>query len=165
MQVERKSFLFYFEKYKDKIYTYFYYRVNYDRDLAEDLTSEVFLKAFKNFGVYDEAKPFQAWIFAISRNHLINHYRVSGREFSLEEDVKAPPNDLLQKIGQKEEAEKIIEVIKDFDEYHRDVLLLRFVDDLSNKEIAEVLKKDEGAIRVQISRALNKLRDIINKKI
>lgn len=163
MQDKRKSFLFYFEKYKDKIYNYFFYRVNYNRDLAEDLTSEVFLKAFKSFGKFDESRPFQSWIFAISRNHLINHYRVSGREFALEEDIKAPADNLLQKIGQKEEAEKILAVISGLDEYHRDVLLLRFVDELSNKEIAEVLEKEEGAIRVQISRALNKLRDIIKK--
>lgn len=154
---DRTDFLAYYNRYKDKIYTYLWYRVGFNQALAEDLTSEVFIKALKNFESYDQDRPFQAWIYKIAQNHLINHYKTGYRETELLESVETPRRE-HETIENKLELERVMEHIQELDQYHREVLLLRFVDCLDNREIAAVLGKEEGAVRTQISRALEELR-------
>jgi len=152
------NFLKYYNRYKDKIFNYFWYRVNFNRHQAEDLTADVFLRAFNNFDNFDQARPFQPWIFTLARNCLINYYRTANREVSLDA-CQILNNDELPKISAKLESERIVEKIKRLEPYHREVLLLKYIDGLSNAEIAQVLNKEEGAVRTQLSRALNQLRD------
>ena len=159
MKKRHSKFTFYYRQYKDKIYTYLYYRVNFNRDLAEDLCSEVFIKAFDNFIGFDEGRSFAAWIYTIARHHLINHYRLAGREVSLE-TVAEPAYQPVDRLHLGLECERLIEAIGELKPYYRDVLLLRYVDGLENSEIAEILDKDEGAVRTQISRAHEALREV-----
>ncbi len=158
---KEKLFISNYNQYKNKIYTYFLYRVNFNEALAEDLTSEAFLKAYKSWESFDCERSFQSWIYAISHNHLLNHYRTVGREVSTEET-----NDIATEFKNNLEAsielERIITEIYKMDNYCREVLLLRFVDGLENKEIADLLAKDESAVRTQMSRALASLRDKLN---
>lgn len=161
MPKNTKSFIGYYDQFKNKIYNYLLYRTGFDRELAEDLTSEVFIKAFKNFDSFDEAKQFQSWIFTIARNHLINHYKASKKTVPIadvEQTLSIQPED----VGQLLEVTRIIEIIGTMDDSDKDPLLLRYVDDLTNQEIAEVLDKEEGAVRTQISRSLVKLRLLLN---
>jgi RNA polymerase sigma-70 factor, ECF subfamily len=154
---QEKLFIKNYQTYKDKIYTYFLYRVNFNRDIAEDLTSEVFIKTFQCLDDYDEARPFQSWIYAISRNHLINYYRSGNREVSLE-GAGNMAVEFEQQIKASLELENVIKMIYQLDSYCREVLLLKYVDGLDNNEIAQVLEKDEGAVRTQISRSIAELR-------
>jgi RNA polymerase sigma-70 factor (ECF subfamily) len=149
-----------YQRYKDKIFNYFYYRLNFNRALAEDMTSEVFLKAYEKYDTYEADRPFQAWIYAIARNHLLNHYRDRKCELDIEAVCGLSSND-CEKVEIGLECERMLKLIYDMDTYHREVLLLRFVDGFSNDEIAEALGKDNGAIRTQMSRALKELRDNI----
>lgn len=160
MEPAKQDFLSYYNLYKDKIYNYFWYRLEFKRDLAEDLTSEVFIKALTSFDRFDPAGSFQAWIYTIARNHFLNYCRTSSREVPLEKAVSIKA-DCLEKIEFGMEMEKVIIAINELDEYSREVLLLKFVDNFDNKEIARVLGKEEGAVRTQISRALVNLRKII----
>ncbi len=155
------NFLKYYKAYKDKIYNYFWYRVNFDRPLAEDLTAEVFLKALENFSGFDQNRPFQPWIFTLARNHLINYYRRAKREVPLG-NCENLNRDELPKIQARLEVERIIKKIKQLEPYHQEVLLLKYVDGLANGEIALVLEKEEGAVRTQLSRALNQLRETLS---
>ena len=157
MALKPRKFKYYYRKHKDKIYTYFYYRVNFSRAQAEDLTSEVFIKALKAFAGFDQARSFQAWIFRIARNHLINHYRVMNREVELDLILEVP-DESLRMMEITLECEEVIKAIRNLKPYHRDVLLMRFVDGLTNDEIAEVLGKDQGAVRTQVSRAREALK-------
>ena len=84
MSQNNKIFLDNYNKYLDKIYNYIWYRVGFDKSVTEDLCSEIFLKAYKGFKDFDQSKPFQSWIYAIAKNHLLNYYRVNGREVSIE---------------------------------------------------------------------------------
>ncbi len=161
---EHKEFLEYYHAFKDKIHTYFWYRVNFDQTTAEDLTSEVFIKAFRHFDTFDRERSFQAWIYKIAKNHLLNWYRVAGRELALEHAETVGHNPKTRTEAALE-LEQVIGEMQRLDDYHREVLLLRFVDGLDNNEIASLLDKDEGAVRTQISRALKKLREqLLNKK-
>lgn len=154
---KKRNFTEYYNQYKDKIFNYFWYRVNFNRSLAEDLTSEAFLKALKSFTDFDQSRSFQSWMYAIAKNHLLNYYRTAARETDLLLLENFGVNE-LKKIESRLELERAFALMRELPEYHREVLLLRFSDGLSNQEIAEVLGKDEGAVRTQISRALEELR-------
>lgn len=158
MEAKDRDYIANYDKYKDKIYTYFWYRVNFNNDIAEDLTAEVFLKAYKNFEDFDPSRSFQAWIYAIAHNHLVNHYRTANREIDLERAAVIAVDE-TKDLDAKFEIERIMTTIKCLDSYCREVLELRFIDQLSNSEIADLLGKDEGAIRTQISRAMQILKD------
>jgi RNA polymerase sigma-70 factor (ECF subfamily) len=163
MPKNSQNFIGHYNQFKDKIYNYILYRTGFDRDLAEDLTSEVFIKAFKSFESFDKELNFQAWIFTIARNHLINHYRASKKTVPLE-DMENVLQTKSDELGQKLEVERILDIINRMDDSDKDPLLLRYSDGLSNTEIASVLEKDEGAVRTQISRSLVKLRKILNNE-
>lgn len=157
MAEEDKEFLGYYQKFKDKIFTYFWYRVNFNRTIAEDLTSEVFIRALTNFDSFDQTRSFQSWIYKIAHNHLVNYYRIHNREVELE-CAKNLSQGLSQIIANLE-LERVLKEIERLESYYREVLLLRFVDGLNNQEIAEALGKDEGAVRTQISRALQVIQE------
>jgi len=161
MRKPKDSFIPYYNQFKDKIFNYFLYRVGFDKTMAEDLTSEVFIKAFKNFDQFDESKKFQSWIYMIAHNHLVNHYKSDKHEVSLE-----LVEDFLQYLDkgaeEKYELERILKIISSMDKTDSEILQLKLVDELNNQEIADILEKEEGAIRTQISRSLSKLREILN---
>lgn len=160
MSKNNQSFISYYNQFKDKIFNYLFYRTGFDRELAEDLTSEVFIKAFKNFDSFDRDKHFQSWIFTITKNHLINHYKADKRIVPIEDveqTLSIPPED----IGRVLEVKNIISIIETMDDSDRGPLLMRYVSDLTNQEIAQVLDKDEGAVRTQVSRSLVKLRILL----
>lgn len=162
MGMVEKEFLGYYKTYKDKIFTFFLYRVNFNRAIAEDLTSDIFLKAFKNFDTFDPTRSFQAWIYRIAHNHLCNYYRAQAPEVELEK-AQDLCTDFCAQSAASLELDKIIKIIYELEPYHRDVLLLRFVDNLENREIAALLEKDEGAVRTQLSRAMVILREQLKK--
>lgn len=155
-----KVFLKNYEKYKDKIYSYFWYRLNFNQAIAEDMTQEVFLKAFDKFDSYDTERPFQAWIYMIAKNHLKNYYRIQGREVGYDNYESRLSTDTVSKLDSKMEWEQVVEKIKALPDKYSEVLLLRFVDGLSNGEISEVLCAEEGAIRTRISRALQAIKEV-----
>ena len=163
MRKNRGNFLPYYQQFKDKIYNYFLYRLGFDKPLAEDLTSEVFIKALKSFADFDESKKFQSWIYMIAHNHLVNHYKLSGRTIPLE-----PLENILsyndKSAEEKYELERVLKIIDALDETDREIIRFKFIDELSNEEIADLLEKEDGAIRTQMSRSLSKLREILNNK-
>ncbi|MFZ2310146.1 MAG: RNA polymerase sigma factor [Patescibacteria group bacterium] len=161
MSKNNQSFISYYNQFKDKIFNYLFYRTGFDRELAEDLTSEVFIKAFKSFNSFDKDKQFQSWIFTITKNHLINHYKADKKNIPIE-DVEQTLSILPEDIGQALEIKSIIGIIEKMDSSDKEPLLMRYVSDLTNQEIAQILDKDEGAIRTQISRSLAKLRTLLN---
>ena len=156
------EFIGYYDKFKDKIFTYLLYRVNFNRTIAEDLTSEIFIKAYSSWDSYDSARPFQSWIYRIAHNHLVNYYRTCNREVDLDCAQNIPSGFKEMMIGL--ELETVMAEIEQLEPYHRDVLLMRFVSGLENNEIAEILGKDEGAVRTQISRALQAIRERLEAK-
>lgn len=163
MGKNEESFLSYYNQFKDKIYNYFLYRVGFDKSLAEDLSSEVFIKAFKSFESFDKSKKFQSWIYVIAHNHLVNHYKISNRIVPFDAAENLLPSQ--ENGGEiRYEVARVLKIISLMEETDREILRLRFVDDLNNQEIAEVLDKEEGSVRTQLSRSLSKLRKILDDK-
>lgn len=150
------DYLKYYNQFRDKIFTFIYYRVYSDKEIAEDLTSEVFLKALKNFESFDASQSFQAWIYRIAKNHIINFYE---KKKALPLEMAATKTvDYAAENNSKYEADLVMTEIKRMKDDYREVLLLKFVDELTNEEIANVLGKDNGTVRTRISRALSELR-------
>lgn len=149
-------------KYRQKIYNYFWHRVGGREQEAEDLTAECFLQLIAAWERFDQKQSEQAWLYGIARNLLCHYYREYGREV----DIEAIEQELCteDRTGEhKFDLERAIDLIKELEPYHRDVLLMRHAEGLSNKEIAEVLNKTEGAVRTQISRATNLLKQELQR--
>ena len=158
-----EDFLKYYNQYKDKIFNYFWYRLNFNRALSEDMTQDVFLKALDKFETFDRDRSFQAWIFRIAKNHLINHYRVAQRETALSE-AESKSVDMEDSLNTHFELDDVFAAINALPEKLREVLCLRYTDSLDNREIASVLDASEGTVRTRICRALEALRKSIKNK-
>lgn len=149
----------------DYVYRYLYLRVN-DRELAQDLTSKTFLTAFEIKANYDSEKgTWIQWITGISKNCLLNHWR-SHKTFLPLEEVILKEEDLAlhhssqNTLGQDFELKKIMDSVSpDI----RALLMLRYVDDLTYEDIAEILNKTPAAVRKIFSRLHKQLKDRFSK--
>jgi len=104
----------YYREFLPKIYRFVYFRVGAKKEEAEELTSEIFLKALDAFDGFEEGKPFAPWIYQIAKNHLINHYRVAGRTVPMDEDFDAPDLSAaahVQKTAAKEDVLRFLSVL------------------------------------------------------
>ncbi len=160
---EVEAFGLLYDHYLPKIYRFVLLKVSY-REEAEDLAHQTFLKAWENISHYDSmGYSFGSWLYQIARNATIDYYRKSRPQVSIEEAAELPfEGDFLQEsIDSKIEWKKLTEGIKKLKDTEQDVLVMRFVEDLSLKEVAEILGKSEGAVKLVQHRAIKNLRKII----
>lgn len=156
-------------KYSDKIYRYVYLSTS-DPYLSEDITSETFLRIWKNW----EKIKFdfiQALLYKTAKNILIDYYRKhkNGKKVSLEEIVErgiepSYDEDLIGEITKSDNIKKVNEALKLLPDNLKEVVILRFINDLSAKEAAEILETTEVNIRVLQFRGLKKLKEIIKNE-
>lgn len=154
-----------YERYVRKIYNYVYYRTGNHHD-AEDLTARVFFRAMAHIESYTErGVPFQAWLYRIAHNLVANWHRDRGRRkiIPLDEFVahslrsEAPES----QTEDQEEREQLLAAIRRLPEERQQLLLLKFIEHLSNAEIGEIMNRTEGAIKSLYHRTLIALRDDI----
>ncbi|MDP2691514.1 MAG: RNA polymerase sigma factor [bacterium] len=151
----------YYHEYKHKIYSYLYYRSGRDKALAEDLVSEVFLKALEKFHTFVEEKSFQSWIYAIAHNHLIDHFRKNKmKKVDLEamENVLEAEQDTQVMLRKRITAEHVGELLGYLSDVEREIILLRYHQGLPLKAIADIVDMTETGLRVRVHRALGKMR-------
>ena len=161
------EFTRYYEEHKKSIFNYILYRVGFNRDTAEDLTSEIFLKAFEHFDSYDRDRPFKAWIFPIAHNHLINFRTAQKPVLPLDDAIDVVKDEsknahFQDTVDHEAMMSKILTLVEKLPEAQREIVIMRYVNDLSNSEIAHATGKDEGAIRTALSRAITTLRNTFN---
>ena len=149
----------------DRVYRHIYYRVGNEQD-AEDLTQQVFLKAWQAIHRYKKAaSPFVAWLMTISNNLVVDFYRTRKDTAYLEAEVLAsdaassPERTAEASFEQQRLRRAILKLRSD----EQQVVILRFIEGFEFAEIASVLEKKEGNIRVILHRALVKLRNILEK--
>ena len=152
-----------YERYLDKIYSYVYYRTGNHHD-AEDLTARVFFRAMAHIDSYTErGVPFQAWLYRIAHNLVANWHRDRGRRkvIPLDEFIAASlKSDAPDKQAEdQEERDALRAAIRRLPEERQQLLLLKFVDHLSNAEIGDTMNRTEGAIKSLYHRTLIALRD------
>lgn len=157
-----------YERYADKIYNYIYYRTGNVAD-AEDLTARVFMRAMKHIGNYDDrGVPFSAWLYRIAHNLVANWHRDRSRRKILSlDDVshwrfhEDGPESLTQLL---EDRELLLSTIRRLPADRQELLILKFVERLSNKEIGDIMGRSEGAIKSLYHRTLLALREEIQRK-
>lgn len=148
--------------YFRKIYRYC--RINLNNEAqAEDVAQETFLKAWRSlssFSTYD-GSSIQAFLFRIARNALIDLSR-KKQEYPLEEalDIESG-DDIERELDKKEEIEKVQQALKKLEERERQIVILRFFEEMTGAEIARVMEINEGAVRVRLHRILKKLKEVI----
>ncbi len=158
-----------YERYIERIYNYVYFRVGSVHD-AEDLTARVFLKALNNLSRYRfVGLPFSAWLYRIAHNLIANHHRDQSRrrEIPIEDmavvNIPARLPAIDSSMGRAQEAEALWKMINDLSPQKRELILLKFVEKLSNSEIAAVLNKSESAIKSLYHRTLLEMREQIDR--
>lgn len=157
------AFSYLYEQNVTRIYNYIYYRIGSELE-AEDLTSRVFHRAFGHIGKYvEKGVPFSAWLYRIAHNLIANWHRDSHRrrEVSLEDQQEMPIHaDLPERtVEQSQEMERLLGAIRRLSEDRQQLILLKYVEDLSNGEIAVIMSRTEGAIKSLYHRALIALRE------
>ena len=147
-----ESFGLLYEKYVGKIYNYIYFKVG-NNDDAEDLTAKVFFKALKNIGSYRHmGLPFSAWLYRIAHNLVANHHRDRSRVAMVsiddlvlaDQSRSAAPEALMVK---KQDNAYLLELINNLTPQKQELIVLKFVQKLSNEEIGVIFGKTEGAIK------------------
>ena len=157
-----------YERYMPKMYSYIFYRTSNQHD-AEDLTARVFFRAMSHIGNYvDKGLPFQAWLYRIAHNLVANWHRDQGRRkiIALDDYVghllkSESPDRLAEEL---EEREQLMEAIQGLPEDRQQLLLLKFIDQLSNAEIGQIMSRTEGAIKSLYHRTLLSLRDELQRR-
>ena len=162
---DTRAFRVLYDRYVDEIYRYVYYRISRSSLEAEDLTQNVFIKAWdvilKN---RTENYNFRGLIYKIARNLTIDHWRTSKTELLLDEQlVKTTDPKLEQQLIRKEESDELVRVIRELEPKLQEVIICRFINGLSHAETARSLGRTEGYVRVLQCRALKKIRVAINE--
>jgi len=156
-------------QFSDKIYKYFYWQTH-DPYLAEDFTGEVFVRAWKNWKRF---KPdySSAWLYKIARNLLIDYWRAkkNKKELSLETSIEegiepSYDEDLIEKIQNDNDIKDLHKAINSLPENLREVVILRFIEELSAREVGEILNITEVNVRVLQYRGLQKLKEVFKNE-
>lgn len=141
------------------VYHYFRYRVTSDKE-AEDLTSQVFLKVYEQWPNYTEKGQFPAWLFTIVRHQIADHFRADQPILALE-DLYLPDDgtNLLDHATRMDDLDRLRRLIQALPETELELIRLRFVAQLTYKDIAIILDSTREAVRKQIVRLIAHLQD------
>ena len=162
-QGDREAFGALYEQYVERIFNYIYYRTGSVHD-AEDLTARVFHRAMHHIQSYiDRGVPFSAWLYRIAHNLIANWHRDRSRHQEIPLDDaptlhykgEAPEVALMQ----DQERDALLKIIRRLPAERQHLLILKFVEHMSNTEIGEIMNRSEGAVKSLYHRTLLALRD------
>lgn len=160
---DKQAFGELYERHLDEVYRYIFYRTADPRE-AEDLTETVFLKVWEALPRFrPEETSFRTWLYRVAHNLVVDHYRTRKTATQLEEGsaLPDPSPSPEQQIMAREREQQIARWIAKLPPDYQQVLTLRFVQDLSHAETAQILGRSEAAVRVLQYRALRALRKVI----
>ena len=161
------AFSIIYERYVGKIYNYLYYRTGSTFE-AEDLTARVFYRAFGRIGQYDnKGVPFSAWLYRIAHNLVANWYRDNSRKREVPLEDYGHLRSLLEhpeiSMVNENENEVLMKAIRKLPPDRQQLIILKFVEHMSNADIAIIMRRSEGAIKSFYHRTLLTLRAELNK--
>lgn len=163
---DKSAFTRLYDLHYDRVYRHVLYRVPSSED-AEDLTQLVFLQAWRAIPRYQTTgTPFVAWLFTIAHNLVMSFYRRARPTSQLDEDTREQRSDSdpEQTAAMKFDQQRVRAAITQLRPEHQQVITLRFLENLPHRDIAEVVGKSEGAVRVIQHRALAELRRILERE-
>lgn len=163
-KIDVQNFLEVFRKFNGQIFGYVYLRVARDRSVAEDLTQEIFIKAWQNRAKFDATKAsIKTWIYTIAHNNVIDYWRrnkpqpvdLSHSEEIANDTTTQVENEILSKYVQSQ--------IYKLEQLDQDLITWRYIQELEIEEIAIITNKNYNTTKVAIHRALQKLKQLINQ--
>ena len=147
-----------------QIYKFVYSRVR-DQSMAEDVTSDVFMKALRSIGRYqDTGRPISAWLYQIAINAVADRFR-SARpldDIDDQRDLAAAGPGLEQIAAQRDELRRIWAIVETLPKQQRVAMVLKFQEDMKIEDIAGVMGKSSGAVKLLIHRGVLKVRQSVN---
>jgi RNA polymerase sigma-70 factor (ECF subfamily) len=154
-----------YDQHQSALFRYLYFRSG-DRQLAEDLTGDVFIRMLAALPRYRSGQvPFRAWLYRIAHNRLVDYYRrESGRSTVALSQAEAQPdvrNDPCSCLEQKLTTERLSQALLRLDDVQREVVTMRFLSGLSLREVALALEKSEDAVKALQGRGLATLRQAL----
>ncbi len=164
---DKEAFSTLYDRTVERIYRHIYYRVSNQAD-AEDITQETFTRAWKVIDKYRASgASFATWLVAIANNLVTDHYRKHQKNIKIKEELVNEPNPVIDPEKQSEiyfDNTLVKEAVGKLKGDKQQVILMHFIDGFSYEEIARVLNKSEGAVRVIQYRALVELKSLLKRE-
>jgi RNA polymerase sigma-70 factor (ECF subfamily) len=158
-----------YDRHYDAVYRYCFYRVA-DAEVAQDLTAEVFVRMVEKLETFQvRGRPLLAWLYTIARNLIYDLHRENGKrqQVPLDEEAQRLPDadiDLARHVDGRIAAERLAAAMEHLTEEQRQVIMLKFMEDLDNARVARLLGKTEGAVKSLQHRALGALRRVLQRE-
>jgi RNA polymerase sigma-70 factor (ECF subfamily) len=156
------------DRYQGDIYRMIYYRIHRQMD-AEDLTQDVFVRAYRSISRLREPQRFRSWLYTIAVNRVNDYLRKKrvrsifkssdeGPEIQPEADDRRENPEALEQVLKEDFWRQVGRIAQKLSKMEREVFMLRFMDDLNIAEISQILKKSESTIKTHLYRALAKFK-------
>lgn len=165
--VTDQQFLEFYDENIGKIYRFIYFRVSGKQE-AQDLTSDVFLKAWQYVADGNKVENLRALLYQVARNSLIDHYRDKDRKTLSLDEARTTDESEKALIESLESVTKVVDnnlglerikkALKNIKSEYQEVVILRYLNDYSLREVAELMGKSYGAVRVLVNRGLRALK-------
>jgi RNA polymerase sigma-70 factor (ECF subfamily) len=154
-----------YHQYSDAIFRFCLFKVS-DREIAKDLTQETFTKTWKYMVNGGCVENFKAFLYHAAGNIVIDQYRKTTGESldTLQEKGFEPAFDDTDRMIDKMDGEQMLTLVKALPKEYCEVIFMKYSDNLTNKEIAEILGELEGTVRVRLHRGLKKLQEIMEEQ-
>lgn len=160
-----EAFLKIYDQMADAIFRHCFYRV-YNRETARDLTQEVFKKVWLYMSSGKEIKHYKSFVYQVANNVIIDYSR-KKREDSLdqmhEQGFDASFDD-SEKVSNSVDVRLLLQVIDRLEPMYKEALVMRYIDDLSPKEISQVTGLSVNVVSVRINRAVKQLQELLDEK-
>ena len=169
---DRDIFIKAYDRYVDEIYRFIYFKIS-NAEEAQDITSAVFLKAWNSLRDDNrlQEKTLAAYFYRIARNSVIDHYRKNKPVSSIEEGeeenfkyFKDESQDIEKDVVLKSEMENVYKMIDRLKDEYKEIVILKYINELSLKEISNITGKSRNNVRVITHRALKALRELIEEE-
>ncbi|MDD5318504.1 MAG: RNA polymerase sigma factor [Candidatus Pacebacteria bacterium] len=161
LKPSHSQFLVYYEQYADPLFRFCYHKTS-DREVAKDITQDAFVRTWEYLIRGGEIDNMRAFLYRTANNMIVDHYRrhtmsslndLTEQGFDPVFENESDPTDRL-------DGAIAIKILDTMDPRHKEVILLRYVEELSIKEIAKIIEEKENTVSVRLHRALKELKDI-----
>lgn len=148
-----------YDQYFKKIYTFIYYKIS-QKEITEDLVSDTFTKALYSINKFKIDKgTFSAWLYRIARNTVIDYYRISKQTYSLDNAIEMGiENNFANDMDVAIQLNEVKDKLSQLSEQQQEIIILRVWEQLSYKEISEIIGKSEASCKMAFSRGIKELR-------
>lgn len=157
---DRAAFGALYDRYIERVYRFVYYKT-FDKEVSEDIVSQVFIKAYERIGSFDAKKGnFSQWIYSIARNAVIDHFRVAKRTVPIEDIFDLGEDERTEaKIDARDLLKKVESYLSKLSPRQREIVTLRVWEEMPYRDIAEIVGGSEDSVKMMFSRTIRELRE------